>query len=107
MELHGVTGAPYKHPQVRRTVPTFARQRIDLDSGGRRVKRVWQDISVLAIAAGDVIAGFGRVENFVEYLPQVDGQTSTQWRVRLYNVDGVWKDFGAEQRVFAFSVDQK
>lgn len=104
MELHGVTGKPYKHPEVRRTVPTFSRQRIDLD-GGRQVKRVWQDTSVLAITAGDVIAGFGRVKTFVEYLPEVNGLTSTKWLVRIYNVEGAWKDFGGEQRVFAFSVE--
>lgn len=106
MELHGVTGAPYKHPEVRKRMPApHSRDRIDLD-GGRQVKRSWKDTSVLKIVKGDVVAGFGRVESSVEFLPKFTNE-DLGWRVRLYNVEGVWKDFAGHDRLFTFSKDEK
>lgn len=107
VELHGVTGSPYKTPQVRRKLPDpFTRQRIDLD-GGRRVKRTWQEVSVTVLKQGDTVAGFGTVDAVSEFIraPQ-DGSLDDElvvWRVRLYNVMGDYQDFPGEQRVFAFA----
>lgn len=110
MELHGVAGAPYKTPQVRKKLPApFARPRIDLD-GGRHVKRSWQDLSVLLVKKGDTVAGFGTVAERVEFvnIPDREGFSAPRpdnpvWRVRLYNVVGDWKDYPGEQRVFVFA----
>lgn len=107
MELHGVTGAPYKTPNVRKKLPApFLRDRIDLD-GGRRVKRSWKDLSVLKVKRGDLVADFGRIEAVGEFIEHPDGHASpTIWRVRLYNVVGEYRDFPGEQRVFAFTPDE-
>lgn len=108
MELTGVTGAPYKHPEVRKKMPApHSRDRIDLD-GGTRQKRSWKDTSVLKVVGGDVIAGFGRVESAVEFMPTFDQESGPlfNWRVRIFNVEGAWKDFGGHERVFAFSKDE-
>lgn len=104
MELHGVTGAPYKHPQIRRkTKPTpFSRDRIDLD-GGRRAKRSWKETAIPDIVEGDVVADFGLVEHIVEFI-RVEN-TEAPWLIRFYNPHGGWNDFRGEQRVFAFSKD--
>lgn len=100
MELHGITGAPYKHPQIRRKMPApFVRPSISLD-GHYRVKRVWQDTAVCDLVEGDTVAGFGTVEAKAEFI-QVSADEV--WRIRLYNVMGEWKDFPGYDRVFAFS----
>lgn len=104
MELHGVTGKPYSHPRVRRSVPTFSRPRIDLDSGtGRRIKREWRETAVCDLEQGDTIAGFGTIEEVVEWLRATD---ETPWRIRLYNVHGEFRDFPGEQRLFAFAAEK-
>lgn len=104
MELHGVTGKPYKHPQVRRKVPTFSRPRIDLDGGaGRRVKREWQDMAVNDLEPGDTVAEFGTIEARAVFL---EPDEQTPWRIRFYNVHGEWRDYPGEQRVFAFSTEK-
>lgn len=112
MDITGVTGKPYKHPQVRRTVPIHTRSRIDLD-GGSRVKRSWRDTSVTNIVEGDTVADFGLIESVVEFVNVPDRESFNSeapappptWRVRFYNVMGDWRDFPGEQRVFAFSKD--
>ena len=106
MELHGVTGKPYKHPEVRRKLPTpFTRGRIDLD-GGTRAKRSWKDTPVAKVVAGDMVADFGLVEATSEFIRVPEGHPEPAvWRVRLYNVAGDYKDFPGEQRVYAFSKD--
>lgn len=107
LELTGVTGAPYKHPEVRKRMPApHSRDRIDLD-GASREKRSWKDTSVLKIIEGDTVAGFGRVVSAVEFIPRfADRDLESRWQVRLTNVDGVWRDYGGHERLFAFSRDQ-
>lgn len=111
MELHGVTGAPYRTPQVRRKLPApFSRPRIDLDAG-TRVKRSWKDTPVTEIQAGDVVADIGRVESVVETIELPGANENTPltdlpWRVRVYNVMGDYWDFSGHQRVYAFTADQ-
>lgn len=81
----------------------FTRPLIDLD-GGRRVKRTWQDISVLKVKEGDTVAGFGTVDAVSEFIQVADHTNdATIWRVRLHNVVGEHQDFRGEQRVFAFT----
>jgi hypothetical protein len=106
MELHGITGAPYKHPQVRRTTPVFQRQRIDLD-GGRRVRRTWQDTAVCDLKKGDTVPGLGTVESTVEFISVERADEGLMpWRIRVYNVFGEYKDFPGEQRLFAFAAEK-
>jgi hypothetical protein len=103
-DIHGVTGTPYKHPEVRKKMPApFNRPRVDLD-GGRRVKRSWQDMSVLKVKQGDTVAGFGTVEAISEFIQIADHSNNASiWQVRLYNVLGDFKDYRGEHRVFAFA----
>jgi hypothetical protein len=126
MELHGVTGSPYKHPEVRRKMPApFTRSRVDLD-GGRRAKREWQDVNISDIKAGDTVAGFGTVDAVSEFV-NVETEYYEEpgcgcchggedihlererpvWRIRLFNVMGEYRDFPGEQRVFAFAREPK
>ncbi len=104
MELHGVTGSTYKHPNVRKKLPPpFTRNRIDLD-GGRQVKRSWQDLSVVKVKKDDIVADFGRVEAVSEFIRVHEGIGGDDvWRVRLFNVMGEYRDFRGEQRVFVFA----
>lgn len=102
MELHGVTGKPYSTPHIRKKLPApFTRSRIDLD-GGRRAKRDWKDISVLLVQKGDTVSNFGTVAERVEFVNIPEDGLAADWRVRLYNVLGDWKDYPGEQRVYAF-----
>lgn len=110
MELHGVTGAPYKTPQVRRKLPApFTRDRIDLD--GARVKRSWKDVAVTEVKKNDVVADIGRIETVVESI-ELPGLGTDEplrdmpWRVRLYNVVGQYWDFPGNQIVYAFTPDE-
>lgn len=110
-ELHGVTGAPYNTPQVRKKLPApFMRDRIDLD-GGRRVKRSWKDVNVQQIKRGDVVADIGRIDAVNEFLqtPELDNiteQSEVVWRIRLINVMGEYFDFPGHQRLYAFTPDK-
>lgn len=106
-EIHGVTGKPYDTPGVRRKLPDpHQRPRIDLD-GGRRVKRSWKDTSVLDVQAFDTVAGFGIVAEIdVKFRALVDDpEQESLWLARLTNVLGEIRDYGGEQRVYAFSKD--
>jgi hypothetical protein len=116
MELHGVTGKPYSHPNVRRKMPApFTRPLIDLD-GGSRVKREWKDLSVTKIEKGDTVAGFGLVAGKAEFIDvnNMEWETDEEdredvlvdrpvWRIRLFNIMGDYQDFPGEQRVFVFA----
>lgn len=112
MELHGVTGSPYKHPEVRKKLPApFARPMIDLDGGTHR-KRSWKDTPVIDIKAGDVVADIGRVASVQEFialpgsdLNAVQEQQVEFWRVRITNVFAEYWDFGGHQRLYAFTED--
>jgi hypothetical protein len=100
MELHGVTGAPYKHPTVRRAIPApFARPSINA-TGGKKIKRTWKDTAVIDLEQGDTVAGFGTVESSVEF---INTESDVPWRVRIYNVMGDYRDFVGNDRVFSFS----
>lgn len=107
-EIHGVTGKPYAHPEVRRALPEpHQRQRIDLD-GGRRVKRRWQDCNIFAVAKGDIVANFGLIAEKPEEIINIPGEGEigafhAQWSVKLTNVDGVEKIFPGHERVYAFA----
>lgn len=107
-EIHGVTGKPYAHPEVRRKLPEpYARQRIDLD-GGKRVKRRWQDVSVFAVAKGDIVANFGLVAEDPEEIVNIPGarepdEFGPRWSVKLVNVDGVEQVFPGHERLYAFA----
>lgn len=118
MELHGVTGAPYKHPEVRKRMPDpFTRPSIAVGGGAKQIKRSWQDVSVTALQPGDTVAGFGSVDHTVEFTNVeqvweaggweqggedilVDRQV---WTVRVFNVMGEHTDYPGEQRVYAFA----
>lgn len=119
MELHGVTGPIYKHPNVRKLLPApFTRSRIDLD-GGQHVKRAWQEISVAKVKEGDTVAGFGRVAHVIEFtnipakfaIATSGGESEYVapdpdqpfWRIRLHNVMNDYQDFPGEQRVLVFA----
>lgn len=107
-EIHGVTGAPYKTPQVRKKIPApHARQRIDLD-GGRAVKRSWKDTSVLDVKVGDIVASIGRIEATKEIIviPAVGDDGDVSWVVQLTNVAGDRVDLFGHQRVYAFTPDK-
>lgn len=100
MELHGVTGAPYKHPIVRRKIPApFSRPSINA-TGGKPVKRSWKDTSIVDLKPGDTVADFGTVESSVEF---INTDSDMPWRVRVYNVMGDYRDFVGNDRVFSFS----
>lgn len=101
MELQGVTGAPYKHPITRRSKPApFARPTIN-STGGKPVKRYWKDTPVNDLKQGDTVADFGQVESVVPFIVQ----DPYEWKIRLYNVVGDYKDFPGSQRVYAFTAD--
>jgi hypothetical protein len=112
-EIHGIAGAPYQTPGVRKKLPApFERSRVDLD-GGRRVKRSWKDISVLEVKRGDTVSGFGVVSETVEFvnIPTVAADSEEvpgrpYWRFRLHNVLGDYQDYPGEQRVYAFTPDE-
>ncbi len=100
-----IGGAPYRTPNVRRKLPApFMRARIDLD-GGRRVRRVWKDINVTEVKAGDTIANFGLVSEVVEFIEIENSDGLYPWRIRLHNVAGDYEDFPGEHQVFAFAPD--
>lgn len=108
-EIHGVTGAPYKTPQVRKKLPSpHQRDRIDMD-GGTRVKRSWQDISVLKIQKDDIVSGVGRIAAVSEYLAVPDQQALARedyevtWTITVSNVMGDMFTFHGGQRVYAFT----
>lgn len=112
MELHGVTGKPYKHPQVRRTVPTFTRASISVGA----VRRSWKDTPVAELAVGDTVAQFGtlaEVSQFVRHdsVREDGGQDvlveRPSWRVKVHNVMGETREYPGEQRVFAFTKDRR
>jgi hypothetical protein len=106
-EIHGITGAPYNTPQVRKKLPSpHQRPRIDMD-GGTRVKRTWKDTPVLDIKAGDMVADIGLIESVEQFIripgrEDADRQDSI-FQVRLVNVIGVFWDFPGYQRLFAFT----
>lgn len=109
MANEGITGTPYKTPQVRRKIPTaYARPSITLggSSGPAFVKRSWKDIPVTDVAEHDTVAEFGIVVAVLEVAHVVlDGLSDYVWQVRLHNVMGDWKDYPGDTRVFAFTAD--
>lgn len=111
-ELHGVTGAPYNTPQIRRAMPApFNRPRIDLD-GGRRIKRSWKDTQVGKVKKGDTVADVGLIEAVIETI-ELPGLGTEEplidmpWRVQLHNVQGDFWNFSGHQRVYAFTPDDE
>ncbi len=103
MELEGVVGSPYKHPEVRKKLPApFERARIDLDGGTHR-KRSWKDTWVLDLKPGDMVPDVGQVAE-VENIVTTD-DLSDVWRAKITNVLGrvIW--YPGHQRVYAFTVD--
>lgn len=109
-EIHGITGAPYSTPSVRKKLPApHSRNRIDLD-GGSRVKRSWQDTSVLDLSNGDMVSDFGLVVEDPEeimQIPTVDQMSGEVpgrpvWLIRLTNLLGVTRDYPGHERVYAF-----
>lgn len=104
MQLEGVTGAPYKHPEVRRKMPApHSRERIDL-GGGIAVKRAWKQTAVTDIRSGDTVADFGRVHIFQTYL---DPNDDYAWLVKLTNVFGVIREFPGYTSVLAYTPEKK
>lgn len=107
MDVQGVTGSPYKHPITRRKLPApFTRPTIST-SGGTPVKRFWKEVSILKVDKGDTVADFGVVQDRVEFInmPMDAAQDAREWRIRLYNVVGDYKDYPGHQRVYAFTED--
>lgn len=106
MNMQGVTGSPYSHPVTRRKLPApFSRPSIN--AGGAPVKRFWKEVSVLAVKKGDTVAGFGVVEDVVEFInmPMEETQDMREWRIRVYNVVGEYRDFPGHERVHAFTAE--
>lgn len=117
-ELHGITGAPYKTPQVRKVHPApHSRHRIDMD-GGSRVKRSWKDTPVAEIQPGDLVANVGMIRMISEFLsipelgPDDDPDDDPDevpgvpvWTFRLHNALQEFWDFPGHQRVYAFTPD--
>lgn len=105
MEFQGVTGSPYRHPVTRRKIPApFTRPTIN-STGGKPVKRYWKDTKVTDLKRGDTVANFGLVESVVEFINDRPDDPAFQWRIRLYNVVGDYRDFPGSQRVYAFTAD--
>lgn len=112
MSEASIGGSPYKVPAVRRSVPSFNRDRIVIGgSGPAPVKRVWKDTLVTKVDVGDTVAEFGIVAEIAEMLHIPDGfkiehvedRELVCWRVRLYNVVGDVKDYPGHTRVMAFT----
>lgn len=105
-ELHGVTGAPYKTPQVRKVMPApHERKRIDMD-GGSRVKRSWKDTPVTDIQAGDLVANVGLVTFVGEFLGDHDDEALRLfWTFRLTNALDEHFRFPGHERLYAFTKD--
>lgn len=108
MQIEGIQTRAHDVPGVRKKMPApFMRDQINLD-GGRSVKRAWRDVKILDIAAGDIVADFGRVSATAEIMKVpgsaqlLDGSESLVWKVRLHNAMNEYQDFPAEQRVYAF-----
>lgn len=107
MEMHGITGAPYKTPSVRKKLPApYQRPVIDLDGGTHR-KRSWKDTSVLALKPGDVVSGYGKVADAFEEFSMSPSGDKALWRVTVTNVLGEKHLFGGHDRVYAFTVDDE
>lgn len=113
MELEGVVGSPYKHPEVRKKLPApFARPSINLDGGIHR-KRSWKDTPVTDLKPGDVVANLGRIATVEEHveIPEigpVQHDESTMdgfWIFRITNVLGKHFDLPGYQRYYAFTED--
>lgn len=126
-ELHGIVGAPYETPQVRKKIPApFSRERIDLDSS-TRVKRNWaKDTSVMHLKVGDTVAGFGvlhevkqrmcyedmdgnilveKSEQLTALLDECD-TLRVRWDVTLTNAIGDRRVYSGHDRVYAFVPEQ-
>jgi hypothetical protein len=111
MDLHGVTGKPYKHPEVRRTIPTFNRPSVNL-GGGKPAKRSWKDTSVLKLTVGDTVAQFGTIAE-VKEIVSIPGRESLSapepspptWTIQLFNVMGAQRVYPGHERVYAFTKD--
>jgi hypothetical protein len=109
-ELHGVTGAPYATPSVRKKLPQPF-QRPSIHASGPPEKRSWKDTRVTEVQARDTVAEFGIVAAVQEFLDatQVDpesGEAQTGWwRVRMHNVMGEIRDYPGHDRVYAFTKD--
>ncbi len=101
MELHGVTGAPYKHPKVQKTLPA-PYQRPSIDAGGTPVKRSWKQTKVADLIEGDVVAEAGKIK-LVELMVTHDPH---EYWVDVTNVVGVTKRYGIHETVLAFHPDE-
>ena len=110
MELHGVTGSPYKHPETRRTLPApFERPSITV-GGAKARKRVWRDTPVAKLQPGDTVANIGVVQRIEELVRIPAPDTCDEeppgedvWIITITNVMGEGFDMLGHQRVFAFT----
>lgn len=109
MALEGITGSPYKHPEVRRKIPkAYARPSISVGgSGPVYVKRSWKDTPVTQVVEHDTVAEFGIVAEVSEVVQERGDMTGQliQWVVQLHNVMGEHRDYPGQTRVFAFTAD--
>lgn len=112
--LEGITGSPYKTPNVRKTIPkAYSRPSVSVGggTGPRFVKRSWRDVKVTEVKEYDTVAEFGIVAEVEEVIniPQTidlrDIPDRPFWTVRLHNVMGETKDYPGHDRVFAFTAD--
>lgn len=97
MDLHGVTGKPYAHPKVQKTLPAPF-QRPSINAGGTPVKRSWQQTKVADLTEGDIVADFGLVEQVQLFV----SRDPHEYYVDVTNVLAVTKRFGIHETVLAF-----
>ncbi len=100
MELHGVSGSPYKHPRVNRTIPAPF-QRPSINAGGGQVKRKWQPVRVSDLHEGDTVADFGTIAAQCT----IKVRDPLEYFVEFTNVHGDVRRYKIHDEVFAFSTE--
>ena len=103
MNLEGITGSPYKHPNTRRTTPS-AFQRPSISVGNRGARRAWREIPARDVKIGDVLPDVGEIAAVHEELRVPDDVSgSLVWTVTVTNVLGATFTFPGEHSVKAYT----
>lgn len=106
--LHGISGAPYSHPNVRKKVPN-PYQRPSISVGGTQVKRQWAEVRVHDLAAGDVVPGVGLIADVREDITvpdHLDDKTPIVWKVTITNAFGKTFTYPGEHTVMAYTPEE-
>lgn len=106
-----LNGSHIPNGRVVRTVPTFARPRIDLDASGNPVRRQWRPIAVRRVQPGDNIPGIGQITDVTETIDVPPAGTltaaevidATVWTVTVLGPDGTPHVYHGGDEVYAFT----